>query len=115
PGIALSFDDRNAGEWTAIRPALTAAAARVTFFVSQYTTLDAGGRAQIRALADDGHDIEAHSVNHLRAPVYVEEHGLSAYIADEMQPSIDVLVADGYTITAFAYPFGARTSELDHE
>jgi hypothetical protein len=113
PAIALGFDDHNIAEWSAIRPTLTAAHARVTFFVSEYAMLDAGSRAEVRALADDGHDIEPHSVHHLRAPVYVEEHGLSTYMKDEVLPSIDLLVADGYPVTTFAYPFGARTSEID--
>ncbi|MEJ7599620.1 MAG: hypothetical protein WKG01_17060 [Kofleriaceae bacterium] len=34
-------------------------------------------------------------------------------MADEALPSIQVLRDDGYTVTSFAYPYGARTSELD--
>ena len=113
PGIALSFDDTNIDEWTAMRPTLTAAGAHVTFFLSRYAGLDEAGRAAVRGLADDGHAIEAHSVMHLRAPVYVEEYGLSAYMKAEVLPSIQILVDDGYPVSAFAYPFGARTSELD--
>ena len=70
-------------------------------------------RANIRALADDGHDIEAHSINHLRAPAYVEANGLRAYLDEEVIPSIELLRADGYDPVAYAYPFGQRTSELD--
>jgi hypothetical protein len=30
-----------------------------------------------------------------------------------MPPSIDLLRADGYEVTTFAYPYGARTGETD--
>ena len=113
PGIALSFDDSDVGSWMAARALFTAYQARVTFFVTRYGALSGRDQASIRALADDGHDIEAHSVLHLRAPSYVEDHGLRAYLADEAVPSIDLLRAAGYPVTAYAYPFGARTDELD--
>jgi hypothetical protein len=34
-------------------------------------------------------------------------------MATAVQPSIDELRADGYTVSAFAYPFGSRTDETD--
>ncbi len=43
----------------------------------------------------------------------VEENGLGAYMKEEALPSIDALRADGYDVTSYAYPYGARTSELD--
>jgi peptidoglycan/xylan/chitin deacetylase (PgdA/CDA1 family) len=113
PGIALSFDDTAVEGWLALRPAFQAVGARVTFFVTRYLHLPPADRDGLHVLAADGHDIEAHTVQHLRAPPYVEDHGLAAYIADEVVPSIDVLRAEGYPVAAFAYPFGARTSELD--
>jgi len=113
PGIALSFDDRSTAEWTDLRPTLMMFGARVTFFVSGYGYLDETGRAQLRQLAGDGHEIAAHSVNHLRAPPYVEENGLGPYLETEVVPSIAILRDEGYDVRSFAYPFGARTSELD--
>ena len=113
PGVALSFDDNRTHTWTATRELFMRYGARVTFFVSRYAAITDEQRAQIRQLADDGHAIEAHSVAHLRGPRYVEDHGLAAYLADEALPSIEVLRADGYEVTTYAYPFGARTGELD--
>ena len=113
PGIALSFDDHSTMEWTSLRPTLMTFGARVTFFVSGYGYLDEAGRAQLRQLAADGHEIAAHTVNHLRAPPYVEENGLGPYLETEVVPSIEILRDDGYEIRSFAYPFGARTSEID--
>jgi peptidoglycan/xylan/chitin deacetylase (PgdA/CDA1 family) len=113
PGLALSFDDAAIAAWTTARPLLQQYGARATFFVTRYHLFTDEGRAQLRDLAADGHEIGAHGVAHLRAPVYVEEYGLGAYLADEALPSIDILRDDGYEVTAFAYPYGARTGELD--
>jgi len=113
PGLVLSFDDTSVGAWTQTRPLFDQYGARVTFFISRYAHWSDDERAQLRQLAADGHAVEPHSVLHLRAPQYVEDHGLSAYVAEEFQPSLDALVADGYDITTFAYPFGARTDETD--
>jgi peptidoglycan/xylan/chitin deacetylase (PgdA/CDA1 family) len=113
PGLALSFDDAAIAEWTAARPIFLAFGARVSFFVTRYHRFSEEGRAQLRQLADDGHDIAAHGVDHQHAPRYVEERGLAAYLAEEALPSIEILRADGYEVTSFAYPFGARTDELD--
>jgi len=111
--LALSFDDAAIDAWYDVRGLLADHGARVTLFVSRYQNFDDDGRGKLRELADLGHDVEAHGVDHLRAPVYVEEHGLRAYLDDEILPAIAALRADGYDPVAFAYPFGARTGELD--
>ncbi|HEX4419376.1 MAG TPA: polysaccharide deacetylase family protein [Kofleriaceae bacterium] len=113
PGLALSFDDTFVEAWVALRPMFQQYHARLTFFISHYRQLSATAHDGLKLLAADGHDIEAHTVMHLRAPDYVEDHGLDAYLRDEMDPSIQALVDDGYEVHAFAYPYGARTDELD--
>jgi peptidoglycan/xylan/chitin deacetylase (PgdA/CDA1 family) len=113
PGIALSFDDTFVDAWTQLRPLFENYGAKVTFFISHYTSLSARAHDELHLLADDGHAIEAHTVLHLRAPDYVEQHGLNAYLHDEVDPSIQVLRDDGFAVEAFAYPFGARTGEID--
>ena len=113
PGLALSFDDTSVDDWHAMRPQFQAVGARITFFVSRYPGVKPAQRAKLTELAADGHAIEAHSINHLRGPEYVEDHGLAAYIADEVVPSIEQLRTDGHPVTSFAYPFGARTDEID--
>lgn len=112
-GVALSFDDTSVRPWHDARPLFQQYGARVTFFISRFYAIADAERAMVRDLADDGHDIEPHTVNHVNSPQYVEEHGLAAYLKDEYQPSIDALEAEGYQVSAFAYPFGARTDELD--
>ena len=113
PGVALSLDDNAIEAWDGIRPMLRQYGAHLTFFVSRYARLSDAERATLHDFLADGHELQAHGVNHLREPPYVEEHGLKALLDDEVLPSIDVMRADGYPIEAFAYPFGSRTSEID--
>jgi hypothetical protein len=113
PGLALSFDDSAIEAWASIADLLDRHGARATFFVTRYHLFDDAQRALLRDLAARGHAIGNHSVSHLRAPDYAEAHGLAAYLADEVRPATAALRADGYAPVAFAYPFGARTSELD--
>jgi len=112
--VALSFDDTSVGAWYAARPLFAQHHVRATFFVSRFFAISADGRAELHQLAADGHDIEAHTINHLRAPDVVADRGLVAWRDHEALPSIDVLADDGFARPiAFAYPFGARTDETD--
>lgn len=111
--LAFAFDDDHVGAWMAGRDVYATYGVHLTFFVTRYAELQDSERADLKQLAAEGHDIEAHSVTHQRGPLYVEQHGLGAYLDDEVDPSIDLLVKDGYAVTTYAYPFGARTDETD--
>lgn len=113
PGLALSFDDTFVDAWLSLRPLFQQYDARVTFFVSRFHKLNADRVAGLRTLSEDGHAVGAHTVNHLRAPDYVEDHGLATYLREELDPSIVRLRDAGFPVQSFAYPFGARTTELD--
>lgn len=112
-GLCLSFDDTEVDEWFALRDLLARHRAHISFFVTRYAQFTDAQRAELHTLYGDGHSIEAHSVHHLDAVTYIAEHGLAAYLADEVQPSIDILRADGFTPVAYAHPFGSHTRELD--
>jgi hypothetical protein len=112
-GIAFSFDDTYVDHWSALRPMLARYHARVTFFVSSYDQLTAAQRQELRDLAADGHDIEYHSTRHHNAPEYVRKHGLDAYLADDIDPALAAMRADGWDPVVFAYPYGHRSDELD--
>ncbi len=113
PGIALAFDDWYVDDWAAQRDLLTGAGARVTFFIALYGEYTPAHRAELAELAADGHDIEYHSTHHEAAPAYVARHGMDAYLADEIDPALAAMRADGYDPVVFAYPAGLRTPELD--
>ena len=113
PALALALDDHAIGTWYAARELFAARGARVTLFVSAFAETTDEERAQLAELAAAGHSVQAHSVGHLSAPAYAAAHGVDAYLADEALPSIQLLRAAGYAPTAFAYPFGSHTDELD--
>ncbi len=112
-GVALMYDDWHTAEWLASAGLLARYGAHVTLYVGHYPTMSQVAHDQLRALADAGHDIEAHSVSHQRGPGYVEDHGLRTYLDDEVLPSIDLLESHGFEVVSYAYPFGARTAEID--
>jgi peptidoglycan/xylan/chitin deacetylase (PgdA/CDA1 family) len=112
-GLAFAFDDDAVAAWMSVRDLLLAHHARVTFFVTRWFELTDAEKADLATLAADGHDIEAHTVHHDDAVAYVAAHGLDAYIADEVVPSIQVLEAAGYHVTSFAYPFGSHDEQID--
>ena len=111
--LALAFDDNAVDSWFSIRELLASHGARVTFFVARWDSRSAVELDELRELAADGHDLEPHSVNHLAAVDYVAAHGLDAYVADEVVPSIQIMREAGYRPTTFAYPFGQHDDEID--
>ena len=113
PGLALAFDDQAIDAWYGIRDQLARHAAHVTFFVTRWQTAwDDAGRAKLRELVALGHDVQPHSVSHIHARAYVAEHGLPAYITDEVVPSIEAMRQAGYPPTTFAFPFGETSPEI---
>lgn len=112
-GVALTFDDAHIDEWHEQRALFAAYGARVTFFVTRIHRLSTARLDKLHELGADGHAIESHGLNHVHAPEYVEEYGLRAYVDDEILPSLAVMRREGFTPTTFAYPYGARTSEID--
>lgn len=111
--VALSFDDAAVDDWFAMRTIFARHGALVTFFVSNYDTLTATQRKELRELADDGHDIELHSLHHLAATEYAAVHGVAAYITDEIDPELALMAADGFEPVVFAYPYGYRNKATD--
>jgi hypothetical protein len=105
-GIAVTFDDMEIDNWFGFRDVFARHDARATFFVTRYHEWTDEGRQKLHVLFDEGHDVEAHGVNHLNICVYVELYGIDAYIADEVMPSIEILRADGFTPVAFAFAGG---------
>jgi hypothetical protein len=113
-GVAIMYDDWHTKEWVETMPLLDEYGAHVTLYVGRYPTMSTTAHLQLADLAAAGHDVEAHSVKHLRGPTFVEEYGLRAYLDDEVKPSVELLRADGYEVLSYAYPFGVRTDETDH-
>jgi peptidoglycan/xylan/chitin deacetylase (PgdA/CDA1 family) len=111
--LALSFDDHAVSEWRAMLPMFAQYHARVTFFVSSFQFGTPEDRAMLHELAAAGHDIEYHSTNHFNAEQYSTANGVERYIADDIDPGLAAMRADGFDPVVFAYPFGARTEATD--
>jgi peptidoglycan/xylan/chitin deacetylase (PgdA/CDA1 family) len=113
-GLALAFDDNAPDQWMTVRDLLANHHAHATFFVSRWQDMTPAQHQELAILHEDGDDLEPHTVNHLHAIDYVKQHGLDAYIQDEVLPSFDVLTAAGFPpAAAFAYPFGEHDTEID--
>jgi hypothetical protein len=111
-GVAITFDDRDIDNWFAMRDLFARYDARATFFVTQYDEWTDEGRDKLHTLFDEGHSIEAHGLHHYFICAYVEAFGLDSYVNDEVLPSIEILKADGFTPTAYAFPGGAMGNEI---
>jgi hypothetical protein len=112
-GLALSFDDHNLEAWTATEPLFARYDARVTLFISSYHVFLDSERTMLRALEAEGHDIEYHSTHHDDARSYTADHGIQAYLDEDIAPDLEAMRADGYDPKVFAYPFGDRTDATD--
>ncbi|HTL35638.1 MAG TPA: polysaccharide deacetylase family protein [Kofleriaceae bacterium] len=111
--LAFAFDDSNPELWVTAQDLLAMHGAHITMFVTRWLELTDEQRADIATMTAAGHDVQPHSVMHLNAVQYVADHGLDAYIADEVLPSFTPLEQLGYPPTTFAYPFGAHDDEID--
>lgn len=114
-GWAFTVDDWEIDTWFSWRETLAAHHVHATFFVAKYATFTPEQKAKLKQLADDGHDIEVHGVNHVNATETVASIGFDRWYADEVAPSRAALEADGYKPVAFAYPYGAHTREIDRQ
>ena len=113
PALAFAFDDTSVQQWLSVRDILDEHHAKVTFFVSKWQTLSADDLAGIAELHADGDDIEPHSVHHVHALDFTEEHGAMDYVLAEVLPSIEAVRDAGYTPTSYAYPFGEHDDAID--
>lgn len=111
-GIAVTFDDMEIDAWYDMRDLFAKYDARATFFVARYPEWTDEGRAKLHTLFDEGHSIEAHGLQHVNVCAYTAEHGLDAFITDEVMPSLEVLRADGFAPVAYAFPGGAMGHEI---
>jgi len=112
-GLALAIDDNAIDDWFALRPLLAEYGAHITFFVSRWDQQPQPQIDELDQLAADGNELEPHTVNHLHTLAYVADHGLDAWLTDEVDPSIDVMRQHGLEPAFFAYPFGERTDATD--
>ena len=110
-GWAFTIDDNDVDLWFAWRERLRQHHVHATFFVSNYDKLTDAQKQELRELARDGHDIEAHGLRHENAVDFVKAHNLDTYLHDEVLPSQTMLAE--YAPIAYAYPYGAHDHTID--
>lgn len=107
-GVCISFDDCTIHEWYAMRPLLNKYQAKVTFFISDFESLDSEKIAMLKTLQTEGHEIGSHGALHTISETYIKAHSYSAYLAKEVDSNTISMERKGFTPTAFAYPYGAK-------
>jgi len=110
-GWAFTVDDNDIDTWYGWRERLRQHHVKATFFVTGWDKLTDTQKQELRDLAHDGHDIEAHGKNHENAVDYVKTHTLDAYLHDEVLPNQVNLTE--FAPVAFAYPYGAHNTTID--
>ena len=113
-GVLLTFDDGwNLSLWRQHLPLFEKYGTRCTFFINGAHNFNTNDDQAIKEIHDAGHEIAAHGANHIRAPEFIKEKGVSAYLRSEIEPLNAVLKTKGYEPTSFAYPMGDRNDTVD--
>ncbi|MEV5829625.1 polysaccharide deacetylase family protein [Spirillospora sp. NPDC052242] len=102
--VSLTFDDGLRNQYDNARPVLDAHGMDGTFYVNS-ARVDAPGymtRAQLETLASGGHEIGGHTVSHVNVPSLPQEEQQRQVCNDRV-----ALLALGFEVTSFAYPYGA--------
>ena len=108
----MTFDDKSVRDWYEVDQALDKYNWKATFFVSQFHSLDIQEKQKLYELQHKGHEIASHSKNHLDATKYISTHSIDEYISAEVLPSIIQMKNEGFIVTSFAYPYGARETPV---
>jgi peptidoglycan/xylan/chitin deacetylase (PgdA/CDA1 family) len=104
--VTIGFDDGTADQLDAV-PILQAHGMTATFFVNSGSIGDAEhlSWADLHTLLDAGNEIAGHTVNHVNlAPLTTAE------ARQEVCTDRNNLLAAGFPVTSFAYPFGSFDS-----
>ena len=72
-GICLSFDDRTVKEWYEIKDLLKKYNSHVTFFITQFDSLDSTEIRMLRELENEGHEIGSHGALHVRRKITLKK------------------------------------------
>lgn len=100
--VSLTFDDGDADNYD-VRPILAETGLRATFYIVSGFTGESGYMTedQIRGLYQDGHEIGGHTLNHISLSD-VKGVDLKREICQDRLN----LLAYGFKVTSFAYPYG---------
>src|SRR6185503_1054087 len=106
--VSLTFDDGIATQQTVAAPLLAAHGMHGTFYINSQTV---GSKpyfmnwSQVDSLAAQGNEIGGHTLTHVRLPDQTDAEQRRQICDDAAN-----LRARGYTVTSFAYPYGAGST-----
>jgi len=109
--LCLTFDDRNWQRWEAALPLFAKYGAHASFFPNGQ--LDDAALASLRKIADAGHTVGPHTLNHADAPQFFAKHGAEKYWEQQLKPQMDAFAKVGIHPKSMAYPNNRRTDETD--
>lgn len=84
-GICISFDDRSIYEWQTFSGLLDRYNAKVTFFVTQFDSLNEQEIEILKDFKRKGHEIGCHGALHVISENYITEHGYAKYLQNEVE------------------------------
>lgn len=115
PGIVFSFDDRSVEDWYSLKELFKENGVRASFFVCKPQELTEKDFQMLAELEEDGHEIGAHSTNHLKLEEFLQDHSLEEYVKEEIDYCKNFLEEKGFKVDSYAFPFGVFTEELVQE
>jgi len=112
-GVILSFDDAYVDEWAEADSVLKKYHWKATFNVCRIDSIGAPELKKLLQFQKDGHEIAGHGYHHYNAVKFVQQHGIDAYMNQEINPMIASMKKKSFHVTSFAYPYGERSDALD--
>lgn len=110
-GIIFTFDDQFIDNWLAHQTLFDAYDIQATFFITRPHELDSSDIQNLRLLAEAGHEIASHGLNHINPMNYADSPDV--YLQEEILPAITILEELDIAVHSFAYPFGRSFPALD--
>lgn len=106
--VSLTFDDGDADNYS-IRPILTENNLHATFYIVSGFTNSNGYMTddQLQDLYNDGNEIGGHTLNHTKLTNELSSEQKKQEICQDRLN----LLADGFEVTSFAYPYGFYNEE----
>lgn len=114
PGIILTFDDsHNIKNWIRFLDLFKKYNAKATFFINAPQNLTETDIANLKTLIDAGFAVGSHGTRHVKSVDYINEHGETTFLNDEIYPAHETLKRFGITPCSFAYPMSQHNEQTD--
>jgi peptidoglycan/xylan/chitin deacetylase (PgdA/CDA1 family) len=115
--MVLTFDDGYPGWIKTVAPELERVGGLATCFVNNQRIHNRDiSFEDLRILQNKyGWEIGTHTYHHFNAVEFVRNKGLSLWIRDELEASVNELKSQGLTIRSLVFPFNTFNSELSNE